>query len=586
VAFALRSRPERQAAVSAAQVRNRTAARGQRAIDSKPGFERSDTRPRAASRLLAPLIQAKLEIGEPSDKFEQEADRVAERIMRMAEPKPANESGRPEPSIGPGIQRLCPECDEELHRQPIDEEGERDTLPAKETTDPTPSEVTSDLESGIQSLRAGGRPLATSVRAFFEPRYGVDFGVVRIHADTRSSELARSLNARAFTVGQDVVFGAGQYSPETSSGKRLLAHELTHTIQQRPHTLAGGIAPEGVIRRQEITSAPPSTCGDAQSCSAGRCSEMRPALREAQSLVGRAHRDLAPGETGGTLPERTGTALHWHFRTMARDDIRQIRENLLRIEDRLNEGLDIFTCNDPGNHCRVLGFIPAVLAYTYRGRHPITLCPILFSLHGTRSQAVTMIHEAGHNIGLPRSPLEREVYEQGHEYRALSTEEALVTTDAYASFAHDNRYGASVSVSFTGLELGTGLAFTGGQPQFALTFGWSAEFAHPALRIVSFTSGIEFALIPATGERSERFLASAALGTRIGARGQRTYLDLRAGGFIGEAGPSQLAGVLTEASAHFQPNQFDISLFWRNYHSLIEGTEDTTIIGVAGQLPF
>ena len=81
-------------------------------------------------------------------------------------------------------------------------------------------------------MRDGGESLPESALAFFEPRFGYDFSRVQVHTDTRAGELARALNARAYTVGRNVVFGAGQYAPETQSGRRLLSHELTHVVQQ------------------------------------------------------------------------------------------------------------------------------------------------------------------------------------------------------------------------------------------------------------------------------------------------------------------------------------------------------------------
>lgn len=78
----------------------------------------------------------------------------------------------------------------------------------------------------------GGRPLPPDVRAYFEPRFGRDFGRVRVHIGARAAESARAVNARAYTVGRDVVLGAGQYAPATTWGRRLLAHELTHVVQQ------------------------------------------------------------------------------------------------------------------------------------------------------------------------------------------------------------------------------------------------------------------------------------------------------------------------------------------------------------------
>ena len=90
---------------------------------------------------------------------------------------------------------------------------------------PVPSIVGEVLRSAVQ-------PLTPEVRGFMEPRFGHDFGHVRVHADDKAAESARAVGARAFTVGHDVVFGAGQYAPRTSAGRRLLAHELTHAVQQ------------------------------------------------------------------------------------------------------------------------------------------------------------------------------------------------------------------------------------------------------------------------------------------------------------------------------------------------------------------
>lgn len=81
-------------------------------------------------------------------------------------------------------------------------------------------------------LSSAGQPLDAGARAFMEPRFGFDFSGVRVHTDARAAESAQSVNALAYTVGRNVVFGAGQYAPATSEGKRLVAHELTHVVQQ------------------------------------------------------------------------------------------------------------------------------------------------------------------------------------------------------------------------------------------------------------------------------------------------------------------------------------------------------------------
>lgn len=185
-------------------------------------------------------IQAKLTVGAPNDKYEQEADRVADQIMRMPEPIAIGQAPSSAPKQTPAIQRLCTECEDELQRQSLEEidEEEDKMLQAKEMSGQTP-EVSSELEGTINSLRGGGKPLSPSDRRFFEPRFGQDFSQVRIHADTKAAETAKAVNARAFTLGKNIVFGSGEYSPETGRGRQLLAHELTHTIQQ------GAVSPVG-----------------------------------------------------------------------------------------------------------------------------------------------------------------------------------------------------------------------------------------------------------------------------------------------------------------------------------------------------
>ncbi|MGB8217853.1 MAG: DUF4157 domain-containing protein [Candidatus Methanoperedens sp.] len=170
----------------------------------------------AIQRLIkSGTIQAKLRIGQPGDVYEQEADRVAEQVMRMPDI-----SGQ---ASGTKIQRKCPRCRE-------DKKDEK--LQAKVVSDHTP-EVTPQIEANINALKGGGQPLPESTRAFYEERFGHDFSQVRVHTDAKAAESARAMNAMAYTVGRDVVFGEGQYVPSTYAGRKLLAHELTHVVQQR-----------------------------------------------------------------------------------------------------------------------------------------------------------------------------------------------------------------------------------------------------------------------------------------------------------------------------------------------------------------
>jgi hypothetical protein len=110
-----------------------------------------------------------------------------------------------------------------------------------------------------ETLRSPGRPLDADTRAYVEPYLGHDFSKVRIHADEKATASARAVNALAYTVGRDVVFGAGQYAPRTGEGQSLLAHELTHVVQQReasPNTNRLVIAPATGPAEAEAAQAP------------------------------------------------------------------------------------------------------------------------------------------------------------------------------------------------------------------------------------------------------------------------------------------------------------------------------------------
>jgi len=175
-------------------------------------------------------LQRKLIVGPPHDAYEQEADRVADAVMRM-----------PDAAVGQArVQRMCTACEDEereLLRLPVTpSEGAGDV-----------SELRPDVEGGIQSLTGGGQPLPDSERAFFEPRFDHDFANIRVHTGAPAAMSARAMGARAYTLGEDIVFGEGEFAPTGGNGRRLLAHELTHAVQQ------GGQRDPRVIQRDLYT---------------------------------------------------------------------------------------------------------------------------------------------------------------------------------------------------------------------------------------------------------------------------------------------------------------------------------------------
>jgi hypothetical protein len=184
---------------------------------------------------IAPqMIQTKLIVGQSGDKYEQEADQIAEQVSRMQESQlTGNRTAYRRAHLGrPGLQRAAePRRQPRVEDEEVDETTSDELLQAKEFPGHIPA-ITSATESRIQALRGTGQPLPESVRAFFEPRFGHDFSRVRVHTSTQANELAQTINSRAFTVGHDIVFGPRQYAPATATGSKLLAHELTHVLQQ------------------------------------------------------------------------------------------------------------------------------------------------------------------------------------------------------------------------------------------------------------------------------------------------------------------------------------------------------------------
>jgi hypothetical protein len=169
----------------------------------------------AAQPFFKPAIQPKLTVNNPNDIYEQEADKVADQVMQIR-----NFSVQREPIPISSLQRECAHCEVE------DRDMQRKTDDDGETV------AGSELESYVSGLSGGGKTLPEEVRSFYEPRFGHDFSKVRVHSDISAEKAARAVNARAFTVGANIVFGAGEYVPESSRGRYLLSHELTHVVQQ------------------------------------------------------------------------------------------------------------------------------------------------------------------------------------------------------------------------------------------------------------------------------------------------------------------------------------------------------------------
>jgi hypothetical protein len=206
-------------------------------------------------------LQCKLSIGATDDPLEQEAETIADKVMRMpAVPLFQKTSSasllqmervpegrmRQRGAGGEVIRRKCSQCEEEkLQRKSLVSYIQR-----KESSAGT---VASEhVTEKINASRGGGRNLDGTTQSFMQNRFGADFSQVKIHTGTEAIQMNRELNAKAFTVGNDIYFNEGQYNPDSRDGKHLLAHELTHTVQQE----------KGVQRKiQRLPGSPAGGCG-------------------------------------------------------------------------------------------------------------------------------------------------------------------------------------------------------------------------------------------------------------------------------------------------------------------------------------
>jgi hypothetical protein len=171
-----------------------------------------------------PFFQPKLTVNQPNDPYEQEADAVADQVMRMRD----GDAPVVQRMFAPSIQRACAHCEgKQKKEEGIQRKENTSVSPSRgDGSGAAPSIVSDVLSSG------GGQPMDTNTQQFMGSRMGQDFSNVRIHTGSKAAESASAIQARAYTSGTDIVFGKGEYQPSSERGKRLLAHELVHVGQQ------------------------------------------------------------------------------------------------------------------------------------------------------------------------------------------------------------------------------------------------------------------------------------------------------------------------------------------------------------------
>ncbi len=415
-------------------------------------------------------IQAKLKIGQPNDKYEQEADRIADRVMQVQDSETSGIS-----KVPTNIQRKCSTCTgsnrlsesieekEEVQRKPLAstitpliqrqenfEEDEDGKLIQAKTGGYKAPVVAPTISTGIQSLQGGGRPLSGAERNYFEPRFGANFSLVRVHDDSNAANIAKSMNARAFTYGREVVFGQGEYDPGSVRGRKLMAHELTHAIQQRNTPLlpsfiqkqqTGNTAPRGV------TSHNFRGCSNDQDFFVDLASSRVPlwigsTISDLEDIL-RQHDHEIISTTKSSLNRffhpprgrrgRLATIGGRHRPATIRIIIRRLRRMMRALQNpRLLRCVSRRTCgreNSSGS--------PDVLAYAGRNTR-ISICPNFFNNQSLTDQISTLIHESAHHIGLMRNVIPRA------QVINLPLNRAMTNAESYALLVIENFSGPPV----------------------------------------------------------------------------------------------------------------------------------------------
>jgi hypothetical protein len=330
-------------------------------------------------------LQKKLAIGATNDPLEHEADRVADRVMRMPDPAPVGTSSadahtlQRKCSCGGSGGGTCEECNKKKLQR---------SATASATAGFAPP-IVHDV------LRSFGQPLDSATRSFFEPRLAMDLSGVRTHTDSRADQSAQAVNALAYTSGRDIVFREGAYAPSTASGGRLLAHELAHVAQQN------GATP--MLQREEKEDAgqgPKRGISVHTDCNEDQARMIAQAIVNARGMLRAAQEWFISGDPNDP---RLKALLRSHFHSDSDETRRAVHSKLTRVSTILEvagDGRVLFNCVEASDP-ECLKHSNSTDAYVTPGQgYRIYLCPRFFSKDvGSDTRTWVMIHEVCHVAG-------------------------------------------------------------------------------------------------------------------------------------------------------------------------------------------
>jgi hypothetical protein len=331
-----------------------------------------------------------IKISQPADAAEIEADQIADKVMRMPAGETTTAGSRK--NSADAIQRKCSTC-----------EGEEEIIQRKPVS--SGANVLSQSPAHVgNALSSGGRPLDNETRNFFEPRMNHDLGNVRVYTNSSAAHSALAVNAYAYTIGSNIVFGKNEYQPNTQKGKNLLAHELVHVLQQNSS-----------IHRYTIEDCPEdadATIGET----------IPKSIEMLEHAIAKLEEDPVSAEVQRHFANHFGAYAGWR--------------NWI-VRDKLNSILGIMQSSDIDFECETdCTDAPSTAAYVLAPSPigDVHLCLPWLTTEGLNERAETFIHELFHwRLGM----VDFGDYHKNNEDNDTSWPIAVSTPDAYSEFVQD-----------------------------------------------------------------------------------------------------------------------------------------------------
>lgn len=357
-------------------------------------------------------IQPKLKLYKPGDKYEQEADRMAEQVMQMSDIDSEVIS-----KADSQIKHKCNACEKE--------EEEKMTQTIRNRGIPS---ITSSFHTQLNSSKRGGSPLPKTTNQLMSNAFNTDFSSVRIHDDPNAHRMNSDILAKAFTHGSDIFFNRGNYSPGSSEGKRLLAHELTHVVQQQ--------GTYNHVQRKPVFEKN-SRCTDFNKCDVVASWDLASKM-VAETI--KAMDDVIKNGKKSTYHTKVDT----YFKNYSKTDALTIKSTLTQIQSELNT---IITADcDQSTSCG-----KKVMASTTCSKSAdLNFCILFFVSSDCTEKATAIIHELAHHIVCLITPAVEvtdpdtkkkqktgDVYKHFPEFKTLTLSQALQNPDSFAMLCQD-----------------------------------------------------------------------------------------------------------------------------------------------------